>query len=334
MLNFETADQHWKAHGVDLSKLIVPLEAAPNEKFYNSQSQNHQLEKALDNMLIEKSKRAIEEKQAVKIESNIQNTNRTVGAMLSGKIAKQYGHEGLPHDTINVNFTGSAGQSFGAWLSKGVTFNLEGDANDYVGKGLSGGKISVFKHNKSSIISEKNIIAGNTVLYGAISGECYLNGIVGERFAVRNSGAITVVEGCGDHGCEYMTGGVVVVLGKTGRNFAAGMSGGIAYILDEDNTFESHCNKSMVELESLAELSLNQNEKQIEYNNDLLSFDVSRLKITIQNHVKFTKSEKGKLILSNWEKYLPLFVKITPFEFKRALNDRKEKIMINKIAGE
>ena len=334
LLNFETADQHWKAHGVDLSKLIVPLEAAPNEKFYNCQSQNHQLEKALDNILIEKSKRAIEEKQAVKIESNIQNINRTVGAMLSGRIAKKYGHEGLPHDTINVNFTGSAGQSFGAWLSKGVTFNLEGDANDYVGKGLSGGKISVFKHNKSSIISEKNIIAGNTVLYGAISGECYLNGIVGERFAVRNSGATTVVEGCGDHGCEYMTGGVVVVLGKTGRNFAAGMSGGIAYILDEDNTFESHCNKSMVELESLAELSLNQNEKQIEYNNDLLSFDVSRLKITIQNHVKFTNSEKGKLILNNWEKYLPLFVKITPFEFKRALNERKEKIMINKIAGE
>ena len=334
LLNFETADQHWKAHGVDLSKLIVPLEAAPNEKFYNCQSQNHQLEKALDNILIEKSKRAIEEKQVVKIKSNIQNINRTVGAMLSGRIAKKYGHEGLPHDTINVNFTGSAGQSFGAWLSKGVTFNLEGDANDYVGKGLSGGKISVFKHNKSSIISEKNIIAGNTVLYGAISGECYLNGIVGERFAVRNSGATTVVEGCGDHGCEYMTGGVVVVLGKTGRNFAAGMSGGIAYILDEDNTFESHCNKSMVELESLAELSLNQNEKQIEYNNDLLSFDVSRLKITIQNHVKFTNSEKGKLILNNWEKYLPLFVKITPFEFKRALNDRKEKIMINKIAGE
>jgi len=334
LLNFETADQHWKAHGVDLSKLIVPLEAAPNEKFYNCESQNHQLEKALDNILIEKSKRAIEEKQAVKIKSNIQNINRTVGAMLSGRIAKKYGHEGLPHDTINVNFTGSAGQSFGAWLSKGVTFNLEGDANDYVGKGLSGGKISVFKHNKSSIISEKNIIAGNTVLYGAISGECYLNGIVGERFAVRNSGATTVVEGCGDHGCEYMTGGVVVVLGKTGRNFAAGMSGGIAYILDEDNTFESHCNKSMVELESLAELSLNQNEKQIEYNNDLLSFDVSRLKITIQNHVKFTNSEKGKLILNNWEKYLPLFVKITPFEFKRALNERKEKIMINKIAGE
>jgi len=334
LLNFETADQHWKAHGVDLSKLIVPLEAAPNEKFYNCQSQNHQLEKALDNILIEKSKRAIEEKQVVKIKSNIQNINRTVGAMLSGRIAKKYGHEGLPHDTINVNFTGSAGQSFGAWLSKGVTFNLEGDANDYVGKGLSGGKISVFKHNKSSIISEKNIIAGNTVLYGAISGECYLNGIVGERFAVRNSGATTVVEGCGDHGCEYMTGGVVVVLGKTGRNFAAGMSGGIAYILDEDNTFESHCNKSMVELESLAELSLNQNEKQIEYNNDLLSFDVSRLKITIQNHVKFTNSEKGKLILNNWEKYLPLFVKITPFEFKRALNERKEKIIINKIAGE
>ena len=201
LLNFETADQHWKAHGVDLTKLIVPLEAAPNEKFYNCQSQNHQLEKALDNVLIKKSKRAIEEKHTVKIVSNIQNTNRTVGAMLSGKIAKQYGHEGLPHDTINVNFTGSAGQSFGAWLSKGVTFNLQGDANDYVGKGLSGGKVSVFKHNKSPIISEKNIIAGNTVLYGAISGECYLNGIVGERFAVRNSGATTVVEGCGDHGC-------------------------------------------------------------------------------------------------------------------------------------
>ena len=339
LLNYGNADDHWKAHSIDLSKLIVPLSVDSKTKFYNCSSQNHQLEKALDNILIDKCINAINKKQSIELALNIKNTNRTVGAMLSGKIAKKYGHEGLPKDTIKVKFVGSAGQSFGAWLSKGITFNLEGDANDYVGKGLSGGKIAVYPHKKSSLIPEKNIIAGNTLLYGAISGECYLNGIVGERFAVRNSGATAVVEGCGDHGCEYMTGGVVVILGKTGRNFAAGMSGGIAYVLDEDKTFDGYCNKSMVDLELLSNNETNNNDDEVEINSDLLNFDVARLKLIIKNHVKYTQSRKGKLILSEWDKYLPLFLKITPFEYKRALNDRKNKLkadnnLSDRIAGE
>ncbi|MDC0134926.1 glutamate synthase large subunit, partial [Alphaproteobacteria bacterium] len=338
LLNYGNADDHWKAHSIDLSKLIVPLSVDSKTKFYNCSSQNHQLEKALDNILIDKCINAINKKQSIELALNIKNTNRTVGAMLSGKIAKKYGHEGLPKDTIKVKFVGSAGQSFGAWLSKGITFNLEGDANDYVGKGLSGGKIAVYPHKKSSLIPEKNIIAGNTLLYGAISGECYLNGIVGERFAVRNSGATAVVEGCGDHGCEYMTGGVVVILGKTGRNFAAGMSGGIAYVLDEDKIFEGYCNKSMVDLELLSNND-DDIDDEVEINSDLLNFDVARLKLIIKNHVKYTKSSKGKLILSKWDIYLPLFLKITPFEYKRALNDRKNKLKPDnnlsvRIAGE
>ena len=338
LLNYGNADDHWKAHSIDLSKLIVPLSVDSKTKFYNCSSQNHQLEKALDNILIDKCINAINKKQSIELALNIKNTNRTVGAMLSGKIAKKYGHEGLPKDTIKVKFVGSAGQSFGAWLSKGITFNLEGDANDYVGKGLSGGKIAVYPHKKSSLIPEKNIIAGNTLLYGAISGECYLNGIVGERFAVRNSGATAVVEGCGDHGCEYMTGGVVVILGKTGRNFAAGMSGGIAYVLDEDKIFEGYCNKSMVDLELLSNND-DDIDDEVEINSDLLNFDVARLKLIIKNHVKYTQSSKGKLILSKWDKYLPLFLKITPFEYKRALNDRKNKLKPDnnlsvRIAGE
>ena len=339
-LDYGNADDHWKAHSIDLSKLIVPLSVDSKTKFYNCSSQNHQLEKALDNILIDKCINAINKKQSIELALNIKNTNRTVGAMLSGKIAKKYGHEGLPKDTIKVKFVGSAGQSFGAWLSKGITFNLEGDANDYVGKGLSGGKIAVYPHKKSSLIPEKNIIAGNTLLYGAISGECYLNGIVGERFAVRNSGATAVVEGCGDHGCEYMTGGVVVILGKTGRNFAAGMSGGIAYVLDEDKIFEGYCNKSMVDLELLSNND-DDTDDEVEINSDLLNFDVARLKLIIKNHVNYTESSKGKLILSKWDKYLPLFLKITPFEYKRALNDRKNKLKLKpdnnlsvRIAGE
>ncbi|MDC0531208.1 glutamate synthase large subunit, partial [Alphaproteobacteria bacterium] len=339
LLDYGNADDHWKAHSIDLSKLIVPLSVDLGTKFYNCSSQNHQLEKALDNILIDKCANAINERQCVELALKIKNTNRTVGAMLSGKIAKKYGHEGLPKDTIKVKFVGSAGQSFGAWLSKGVTFNLEGDANDYVGKGLSGGKIAVYPHEKSSLVPEENIIAGNTLLYGAISGECYLNGIVGERFAVRNSGATAVVEGCGDHGCEYMTGGVVVILGKTGRNFAAGMSGGIAYILDEDKTFDRYCNKSMVDLELLSNNDIDNTDDEAEINSDLLNFDVARLKLIIKNHVKYTQSSKGKLILSKWDKYLPLFLKITPFEYKRALNDRKNKLkadnnLSDRIAGE
>ena len=339
LINFNGAEEHWKAHGLDLGKLIVNLEKEKDETFYNSKFQDHKLDLALDNELISKSHKAISDKIKVNISSKIVNTNRTVGGMLSGVIAKKYGHDGLPKDTINVDFKGNAGQSFGAWLSKGVSFNLKGDANDYVGKGLSGGRISISPDDTSKIVAENNIIAGNTLLYGAISGECYLRGVVGERFAVRNSGATTVVEGCGDHGCEYMTGGVVVVLGKTGRNFAAGMSGGIAYILDEDNTFNSKCNKAMVELERLSTFDINENPSLKDINNDLLDFDEARLKLIIKRHFKYTKSTKAKMILDNWNKYINLFHKITPFDFKRALNERKQKIkenkiMPNRIAGE
>ncbi len=339
LINFNGAEEHWKANGLDLRKLIVNLEKERDETFYNSKEQNHKLELALDNELISKSKKAISDKIKVNISSKIVNTNRTVGGMLSGVIAKKYGHDGLPKDTINVDFTGNAGQSFGAWLSKGVSFNLKGDANDYVGKGLSGGKISISPDETSKIVAENNIIAGNTLLYGAISGECYLRGVVGERFAVRNSGATTVVEGCGDHGCEYMTGGVVVVLGKTGRNFAAGMSGGIAYILDEDNSFNSKCNKAMVELERLSSFDLTKNPSLKEINSDLLDFDEARLKLIIKRHFKYTKSTKARMILDNWGKYINLFHKITPFDYKRALNERKQKqdenkLIPNRIAGE
>ncbi len=338
LIDFNGADEHWKAHGLDLGKLIVSLEKEKNETFYNSKEQNHRLELALDNELISKSKKSISDKIKVNISSKIVNTNRTVGGMLSGVIAKKYGHNGLPKDTINVDFTGNAGQSFGAWLSKGVNFKLKGDANDYLGKGLSGGRISVSPHETSKIIPENNIIAGNTLLYGAISGECYLRGVVGERFAVRNSGATAVVEGCGDHGCEYMTGGVVIILGKTGRNFAAGMSGGIAYILDEDDTFESKCNKAMVGLEKLQSLKKLETPSVKDIDNDLLDFDEARLKLIIQRHLKYTKSEKARLILDDWNKYLNLFYKITPFDFKRALNEKKQNlkdnIVPNRIAGE
>jgi glutamate synthase (NADPH/NADH) large chain len=203
----------------------------------------------LDRTLIKEAQAAIDRGAPVKIQAEIHNTDRSAGAMLSGVVAKTYGHTGLPHDTIHVSLKGTAGQAFGAWLARGVTFDLEGEGNDYVGKGLSGGRIIVKPPKNSGIVPEESIIVGNTVMYGAIEGECYFRGVAGERFAVRNSGAVAVVEGAGDHGCEYMTGGIVVVLGKTGRNFAAGMSGGVAYVLDEDGTFEKRCNMAMVELE-------------------------------------------------------------------------------------
>ena len=249
ILDKSEAIDHWKAKGLDFTRIFHKPEVPKQVAIYNSEAQDHHLDKVLDRKLIELCKPAIEEKKPVKLELPIRNTDRTTGAMLSGTIAKLYGHAGLPEDTIWVSLKGSAGQSFGAWLAHGVTLDLEGEANDYVGKGLSGGRIIVRPPADSGIVPEESIIVGNTVLYGAIAGECYFRGIGGERFAVRNSGAIAVVEGTGDHGCEYMTGGVVVVIGPTGRNFAAGMSGGIAYVLDEDGDFERRCNLAMVELE-------------------------------------------------------------------------------------
>jgi glutamate synthase (NADPH/NADH) large chain len=254
--------------------------------------------------------------------------------MLSGEIAKRFDHAGLPHDTIVATFTGTAGQSFGAFLARGVTFELEGDANDYVGKGLSGGRIVVRPPANTAIVPEESIIIGNTVLYGATEGECYFRGVAGERFAVRNSGAIAVIEGAGDHCCEYMTGGVVVVLGRTGRNFAAGMSGGIAYVLDDDGTFATRCNMAMVELEPMpGEESVNarvfhqardlEAHGMVDIMTDLSAFDAHRLHYLIARHERFTGSTVAAQILAEWKSFYPKFRKVMPVEYRRALNELK-----------
>ena len=271
----------------------------------------------------------------MKIESPIRNTNRTVGAMLSGRIAERYGHEGLPDDTIHIKLKGIAGQSFGAWVAHGVTLELEGEGNDYVGKGLSGGRLIVYPPKDCPIIPEENIIVGNTVLYGAISGECFLRGVAGERFAVRNSGATAVVEGVGDHGCEYMTGGIVVVLGDTGRNFAAGMSGGIAYVLDVAGTFKERCNLAMVDLEPIPEedAALEAFDHQggdlethgkVDVRSDMTRYDAVRLKSLIEKHLHYTNSSVAKNILDNWNSMLPKFVKVMPVDYRRALAEMEQ----------
>ncbi len=335
-LNFNSAKNHWKADKLDLEDLIFKVPSKANNKIFNCETQNHGLADVLDNKIIKDSLNSIQNKSPIELKYNIFNTNRSVGAMLSGRIAEIYGHNGLPDNTIKINFIGSAGQSFGAWLSKGVSLHLEGDANDYVGKGLSGGILTVKTNSLSGIVPDENIIAGNTILYGAISGECYLNGIVGERFAVRNSGAIAVVEGCGDHGCEYMTGGIVVVLGKTGRNFAAGMSGGIAYVLDEDQKFNINCNTAMVELKNVVSFDTERKIRKSEIFSQLLSYDEIRLEKIIKKHASLTKSAKAKQILNNWSSYISKFVKVTPIEFKKALQNQKKdnKLTKIKIAGE
>jgi glutamate synthase (NADPH/NADH) large chain len=322
-LDVRTAVDHWKAHGVDVSRLLAPVKPAEGVAVYNCETQDHGLEKALDHQIIKDAQDAIDNGTPVSLEYPIININRTVGGMMSGQIALKHGHAGLPDDTIHVKFTGNAGQSFGAWLSKGVFFELSGDANDYVGKGLSGGRIAVYPSPKSPIVPEENIIVGNTVLYGAISGECYFRGIAGERFAVRNSGATAVVEGCGDHGCEYMTGGTVVVLGETGRNFAAGMSGGIAYILDENGDFDTLCNQGMVELEPID--ANEPDDGSADVASDPMRFDARRLKGLIENHHRYTGSSRAKHILDNWDAYLPKFIKITPVDYRRALREMQER---------
>ncbi len=332
-LNFNNAKNHWKANKLDLSKIIYNVIPETGSKTFNCEVQDHKLENVLDKKIINDCIKAINNHAKVELNYKILNINRSVGTMLSGEIALKHGHEGLPKNSIIINFIGNAGQSFGAWLAKGVTFNMEGDTNDYLGKGLSGGIISVKASSKNRINSEANIIAGNTLLYGAISGECYINGMVGERFAVRNSGAYAVVEGCGDHGCEYMTGGIVVVLGETGRNFAAGMSGGIAYVLDENNDFRNRCNLSMVDLSNLSNSDSNEDFDIDEISNDLLNFDEIRLKRIIEKHLKHTNSLKAKLIIDNWSSFLTKFVKITPFEFKRVLEDKKNNDDTLKIVG-
>ena len=331
-LDQEKTIQHWKAKGLDFSKLFHKPNMPADVALWNSEQQTHHVHDVMDRTLIELSQAALEKREAVKIELPIRNTDRTTGAMLSGEVAKRHGHKGLPDDTIFVSLSGTAGQSFGAWLAAGVTLSLVGEANDYVGKGLSGGRIIVRPPEESKIVPEDSIIVGNTVLYGAICGECYFRGVAGERFAVRNSGAIAVVEGTGDHGCEYMTGGVVVVIGPTGRNFAAGMSGGIAYVLDEKGDFERRCNLAMVDLEPVAaereaiERLAHQGPDLethglVDVMSDMTRHDSERVRQLIENHLHYTGSARAREILDNWDDYLAKFVKIMPVEYRRALQE-------------
>jgi glutamate synthase (NADPH/NADH) large chain len=334
MLDQTRVIAHWKAKGLDFSKLFYKPEVPASVNIFNCEPQDHKIYDILDRRLISEAQAALDRGAPSRIVTTIGNTDRAAGAMLSGEIAKRYGHAGLPDDTIHVKLTGTAGQSFGAWLARGITLELEGEGNDYVGKGLSGGRIIVRPPVDAGIVPEESIIVGNTVLYGAISGECYIRGIAGERFAVRNSGAIAVVEGAGDHCCEYMTGGVVVVIGKTGRNFAAGMSGGIAYVLDEDGSFPTLCNMSMVELEPvIEEEEVNaryyhqagdlDGHGLVEVMSDMTRHDASRLHHLITRHARYAGSRRAAHILENWEVYRPKFRKVMPLEYRRALREMK-----------
>jgi glutamate synthase (NADPH/NADH) large chain len=323
--------EHWKARGLDFSRVFYKPEA-PRDATHWTERQKHPIDDVLDRKLIELARPALESKLPVKIEVGIRNVDRSTGAMLSGEVAKRYKHKGLRDDTISVKLTGTAGQSFGAFLARGISFELIGDGNDYVGKGLSGGRIVIRPPDNAKIVAEDSIIVGNTVLYGATEGECYFRGVAGERFAVRNSGAVAVVEGVGDHGCEYMTGGVVVVIGQTGRNFAAGMSGGVAYVLDEAGDFAKRCNMAMVELEPVPEED-DMLEKlhhhggdldhkgRVDVSGDMTSHDEERLHLLISNHVHYTGSTRGKEILENWASYRPKFRKVMPVEYRRALQE-------------
>ncbi|MBN2814564.1 MAG: glutamate synthase large subunit [Bacteroidales bacterium] len=305
---------HWKASKLDLSQLLFRPEEAEQVTNHCTCLQTHKIDDVMDHELIRLANKAIKGGEKVWISHEIGNTDRTVGAMLSGEITRIYGEEGLPAGTIMCKFSGSAGQSFGAFLVKGVHFELEGDANDYLGKGLSGGRIVVFPPRGSTFKPEENIIAGNTLLYGATSGEAYIRGEVGGRFAVRNSGAYAVIEGAGDHCCEYMTGGRVVVLGDSGRNFAAGMSGGIAYVLDMKGNFDYFCNKGMVELSPVGDRD-----------------DILELQRLINNHYLYTRSDLAERILVNWDEYLPKFIKVIPLEYKKVLEEQKLKQLLQKI---
>ena len=298
---------HWKAQGIDLTNVLHRADVPKDIAIHHVGKQDHDLGNVLDVRLIESCEDAIDSRKPRQFDCKIKNTNRAVGTMLSSNIVRKYGLAGLPENTIRIKFIGSAGQSFGAFLACGVTFTLAGDANDYVGKGLSGGRIIVRPSNKATFVPEENILVGNVVLYGAISGEAYFKGVAGERFAVRNSGATAVVEGIGEHGCEYMTGGRVVVLGSTGRNFAAGMSGGIAYIWDRDGDFKKRCNLEMVELFPVED-----------------ERDIDELREMIGNHYRYAESDVAKRILDRWEETLPQFVKVYPNDYRRILEEEKE----------
>jgi glutamate synthase (NADPH/NADH) large chain len=341
LLAKEAMVEHWKSKGLDFSKVFFKPDA-PKEAIRWTERQKHPIDDVLDRKLIELAKPALESRQPVTIETPIRNVDRAAGAMLSGELVKRYRHKGLKDNTITVKLTGTAGQSFGAFLARGISFELTGDGNDYVGKGLSGGRIVIRPGEGSRIVPEESIIVGNTVLYGAIEGECYFCGVAGERFAVRNSGAIAVVEGVGDHGCEYMTGGIVVVIGRTGRNFAAGMSGGIAYVLDEEGDFAERCNMAMIELEPVPEED-DLLEKLHHHGGDLdhkgrvhvlenmTSHDEERLYQLISNHLHYTASPRARTILDNWAEYRPKFRKVMPVEYRRALEEM-ERMQMNVAA--
>ncbi len=314
LIERRTDIDHWKTKNLDFSSILYVPEEASRFPVRNTQPQDHKIENVLDRTLIEKSEAALQSGEKVTINTVIKNTDRTTGAMLSGRISEKYGAEGLPEGTIRSVFTGSAGQSFGAFLASGVEFRLQGDANDYLGKGLSGGRIVVVPEKASKFKPEENIIIGNTVLYGATRGEIFINGVAGERFCVRNSGAIAVVEGVGDHCCEYMTGGRTVVLGKTGRNFAAGMSGGIAYVLNVEGNFDYYCNMGMVELSLVEDRG-----------------DMRELRSLINRHYEFTGSPLANRILDDWENYIDRFIKIIPYEYKKVLEEEKIAKLKEKI---
>jgi len=300
MLEVNDAIEFWKARHLDFAAIFCRV--GGNSALRCMETQPGELTGVMDEKLIELAKPALEKREAVVIELPIRNVNRAVGTMLSGEIARRYGGAGLPDDTIVCRFKGSAGQSFGAFGAKGLTLKLEGDANDYLGKGLSGARIVVVPPPETSFDPSVNTICGNVLLYGATAGEAYIYGRVGERFAIRNSGAYAVVEGVGDHACEYMTGGRVVVLGKTGANFAAGMSGGIAYVYDPEGNFDSRCNLEMVDLDMIAD-----------------SADIKELRTMIQKHFEHTGSRKAEYILAHWQESLPSFIKVFPMEYRRAL---------------
>ncbi|WP_029555280.1 glutamate synthase large subunit [Xanthobacter sp. 91] len=336
VLDQKAAIDHWKAKGLDFSRIFAVPQVPAEVGIRHTERQHHPIEKVLDRTLIAKAAPALERGEKVVIETPIRSVDRSAGAMLSGAVAKAHGGAGLPDDTIHVTLSGTAGQAFGAFLAAGVTFDLIGEANDYVGKGLSGGRIIVRPPAHSAIVPENSIIVGNTVMYGATEGECYFHGIAGERFAVRNSGAIAVVEGTGDHGCEYMTGGIVVVIGPTGRNFAAGMSGGVAYVLDEDKSFAKRCNLSMVDLEPVEEEEdllerLHHHGGDLEFKGridvqgDMSRHDEERLHQLIAKHLHHTGSARAQMILDNWADYRSKFVKVMPVEYRRALREMEKR---------
>jgi glutamate synthase (NADPH) large chain len=308
VLDARKAVDHWKARGVDLSRLLCVPPRFDEVAVHQCEEQDHGLERALDHQLIARSQPALERQERVEMDLPIKNSNRTVGAMLSGKVARKYGEEGLPPGTINIRLRGCAGQSFGAFLAEGIDITLEGDTNDYMGKGMAGGTIVVYPPADAGFVPEDNIIIGNVALYGATGGRAFIRGRAGERFCVRNSGAHTVVEGVGDHGCEYMTGGIAVVLGPAGRNFAAGMSGGTAFVYDPEDDFEIRFNPGMADLELVTDPE-----------------DIATLREMIEDHLRYTNSTPARQILENWTQSLPRFKKVMPRDYRRVLEERKQR---------